>query len=119
MEYKETIYYSSKNKLCLQIPTDFPGETNGKTLPAMPRRYKNTALVPGSGRSPGGGHGNPLQYSCLENPVHRRTWPAAVYMVSKPRMRLKQLSMHRHQQESEDGSKANIKTKNKTQLQCL
>ena len=105
--------------MCLQIPTDFPGETNGKTLPAMPRRHKNTALVPGSGRSPGGGHGNPLQYSCLENPVHRRTWPAAVYMVSKPRMRLKQLSMHRHQQESEDGSKANIKTKNKTQLQCL
>ena len=34
--------------------------------------------VPGSGRSPGGGHGNPLQYSCLENPMERGTWWATV-----------------------------------------
>ena len=35
--------------------------------------------IPGSGRSPGGGHGNPLQYSCLENPMDRGTWRATVH----------------------------------------
>ena len=36
----------------------------------------DTGLIPGSGRPPGGGHGNPLQYSCLENPMDRGAWPA-------------------------------------------
>ena len=36
-------------------------------------------LIPGLGRSPGGGHGNPLQYSCLENPMHRGAWRATVH----------------------------------------
>ena len=40
-------------------------------------------LIPGSGRSPGGGHGNPLQYSCLENPVDRGAWRAKVDRVIK------------------------------------
>jgi len=39
--------------------------------------------IPGSGRSLGGGHGNPLQYSCLENPRDRRAWWAAVYGVTQ------------------------------------
>ena len=39
-------------------------------------------LVPGSGRSLGGGHGNPLQYLCLENPMDRGAWQAAVHEVS-------------------------------------
>ena len=39
-------------------------------------------LIPGLGRSPGGGHGNPLQYSCLENPVGRGGWWATVHAVS-------------------------------------
>jgi len=39
--------------------------------------------IPGSGRSPGGGNGNPLQYSCLENPMDRGTWRAAVHEVAK------------------------------------
>ena len=38
--------------------------------------------IPGSGRSPGGGHGNPLQYSCLENPVDRGAWWAMVHALS-------------------------------------
>ena len=37
--------------------------------------------IPGTGRSPGGGHGNPLQYSCLENPMDRGTWQATVHTV--------------------------------------
>ena len=40
-------------------------------------------LIPGSGRSPGGGHGNPLQYSCLENPMDRGAWWATVHGVAK------------------------------------
>ena len=40
-------------------------------------------MIPGSGRSPGEGHGNPLQYSCLENPKDRGAWRAPVYRVKK------------------------------------
>ena len=39
--------------------------------------------IPGSGKSPGGGHGNPLQYSCLKNSMDRRTWQAAVHEVAR------------------------------------
>ena len=41
------------------------------------RRHRNADLIPGSGRSPGGGHGNPLHYSCLENPMDSGAWRAA------------------------------------------
>ena len=44
--------------------------------------------IPGSGKSPGGGHGNPLQYSCLENPMDRGAWQATVYGVTKNWTRL-------------------------------
>ena len=47
-----------------------------ENLPAIPRDERDTGLIPGSGRSPGGGHGNPLQYSCLENPIDRGPWRA-------------------------------------------
>ena len=43
----------------------------------------DTGSVPGSGRSPGGGNGNPLQYSCLENPMDRGSWQATVRGVAK------------------------------------
>ena len=42
-----------------------------KNLSANAGDIKDKGLIPGSGRSPGGGHGNPLQYSCLENPMDR------------------------------------------------
>ena len=48
--------------------------------------------VPGLGRSPGGGYGNPLQHSCLENPMDRGAWWATTYGVAKSRTRLKRLS---------------------------
>ena len=47
--------------------------------------------IPGSGRSPGGGNGNPLQFSCLENPIDRGAWWAAIQGVTKSQTRL---SMH-------------------------
>ena len=49
----------------------FPGESVVKNLPA---NAGNTGSIPGSGRSPGGWHGNPLQYSCLENSMDRTAW---------------------------------------------
>ena len=49
--------------------------------------------IPGLGRSPGGGHGNPLQYSCLENPTDRGAWRATVRRVAKCWTQLKLLSM--------------------------
>ena len=49
---------------------------------------------PGSGRSPGEGHGNPLQCSCLENPTDRGAWRASVHGVAESRTRLKQLGTH-------------------------
>ena len=42
-----------------------------------------SGLIPGLGRSPGGGHGNQLQYSCLENSIHRGDWWATIYGVAK------------------------------------
>ena len=50
--------------------------------------------IPGSGRSPGGGQGNPLQYSCLENALNRGAWWATVHGVAKSQTRLKRLRMH-------------------------
>ena len=46
---------------------------------------RDTILIPGSGRSSGGGHGNPLQYSCLENAKDRGDWWATVHRVTKTR----------------------------------
>ena len=45
-----------------------------KNPPAISEDVRNMGSIPGSGRSPGGGHSNPLQYSCLENHMDRRTW---------------------------------------------
>ena len=50
---------------------------------------RDVGSIPGSGRSPGGGHGNPLQYSCLENPMDRGAWQATVHRLSKSRTLLK------------------------------
>ena len=45
-----------------------------KNLPANAGDVRDVSSIPGSGRSPGGGHGHPLQYSCLENPMDRGAW---------------------------------------------
>ena len=53
---------------------------------------RDTGSIPGSGRSPVGGHGDPLQYSCLENPTDREAWQATVHRVTQSQTPLKQLS---------------------------
>ena len=59
-----------------------------KYLPANAGDTRDVGLIPGSGRSPGGGNGNPLQYSCLENSVDRGAWWATVCVVAKSQTRL-------------------------------
>ena len=59
-----------------------------KNLLVNARDRRDVGLIPGSGRSPGGGHGNLLQYSCLENPMGRGTWSAIAHGVAKSQMRL-------------------------------
>ena len=54
-----------------------------KNLPANAGDAKDVGLIPGSGRSPGVGNGNPLQYSCLENSMDRGAWWATVHGAAK------------------------------------
>ena len=65
---------------------------SGKESTCQCRRHKRHK-IPGSERSPEGGHGNPLQYSCLENPMDRGAWRTTVYRVAKSQTQLKWLSM--------------------------
>ena len=58
----------------------FPGASKGKESAS---KAKDPGLIPGSRRSSGGGHSNPLQYSCLENPMDRGAWQATVHGVAK------------------------------------
>ena len=61
----------------------FPGGTMVKNPPANAGDAGDAGLTPGSGRSPGGGNSSPLQYSCLENPMDRGAWQAAVQGFAK------------------------------------
>ena len=57
-----------------------------KNLPACAGDIRDVGSIPGLGRFPGGGHGNLLQYSCLENPMDREAWWATVHRVIKSDM---------------------------------
>ena len=63
----------------------FPGSSNSKE---STYNAGDLGLIPGLGRSPGEGHGNPLQYSCLENLMDRGAWRATVHGVTKSQTRL-------------------------------
>ena len=79
-EFLECIYtafWASQAVLVLKNPSANAGDVGS---------------VPGLGRSPGGGHGDPFQYSCLENPLDRGAWWATAHGVGKSWMRLQQLS---------------------------
>ena len=60
-----------------------------KNLPANEEDVKDAGLISGSRRSPGGEHGNPLQYSCLESPMDRGAWGATVHRVTQNQTQLK------------------------------
>ena len=59
-----------------------------KNAPANAGDLRDMGLIPGLGRSPGGGHGNSLQFSCLENPMDRGAWQATVHRVAQSWIRL-------------------------------
>ena len=67
---------------------ELPWWLSGKESTCNARATGGTSSIPGSGRSPGGGHGNPLQYSCLKNPMDRGAWQATVHGVPKSQTRL-------------------------------
>ena len=69
----------------------FPGGTSGKEPFWQCRRHRDVGSIPGLGRSPGEGHDNPLQYSCLENPMDRGAWQDTIYRVAKSQAQLKLL----------------------------
>ena len=73
------VNYNSKNNNGLPMGA----ELVVKNPPANAGDRRDTGSTPGLGRSPGGEHGNPLQYSCLENPTGRGAWWAVVYRVIK------------------------------------
>ena len=74
----------------------FPGGSAGKESACKAGDTGDAGLIPGSGRSPGGGYGNPLQYSCLENPMDTGAWQATVDRVTMRWTQLKQLSTQMH-----------------------
>ena len=67
-----------------------------KNPPAKAGDARDTGSIPGLDRSPVGGNGNQLQYSCLEDPTDREAWWAIVHRVTKSRVRLKRLNTHTH-----------------------
>ena len=72
------ILWASQMALVVKNPTASAGDV------------RDVGLIPGSGRAPGGGHENPLQYSCLENLLDRGAWQITVHGVTKSRTQLKQ-----------------------------
>ena len=71
----------------------FPGDSDGKESAC---NAEDPGLIPGLGTSPGGGHGNPLQYSCLKNSMDRGPWWATVHGVSKSNMTEQLTYTHTH-----------------------
>ena len=61
----------------------FPGGAVIKNPPANPEDMGDEVSIPGLGGFPGGGNGNPLQYSCLKNPMYRGAWQAVVQWITK------------------------------------
>ena len=73
--------YSSLNSF--SVRGDFPVGSDGKESASNARNTGDVGSIPGSGRAPGEGHGNPLEYSCLENSMDRGTWWAPVHRVTE------------------------------------
>ena len=88
--YRWILYYLSHQGRASQVALVV------KNPPANAEAARDTGSISSSGRSPGEGHGNPLQYSCLEYLMERGTWWATVHRVTRSRTQLKRLGMHTH-----------------------
>ena len=85
---------SQPYKVCLRDSEGFPGGMLVKNPPASAGDRGDASSIPGSGRSPGGGHGNPLQYSCLGDPMDRGDWRAIVHRITENQTWLGYKSVH-------------------------
>ena len=74
----KTVAKKARNSVLTYMRKGFPGGSAVKNSPANAGDPRDMGSLPGSGRSPGGGHGNPLQSSCLVNPMDRGAWQATV-----------------------------------------
>ena len=83
MQIKRTVTYHSTSTGASQVALVVENPS------ANAADRKTTGLIPGPRRSPGEGNGNPLQYSCLENPIYRGAWRATIYRVAKNWTQLK------------------------------
>ena len=72
-------------RIRVRVRVGFPGDLVVKNPPA---NAEDLHSIPGVGKSPGEGHGNPLQHSCLGNPMDRRAWQATAHGVTTSRTRL-------------------------------
>ena len=97
----------------MQIRQGFPGGTDGKEFAF---NAEDLGSIPGWGRSPGEGNGNPFQYLCLENPMDRGAWWAIVRGVIKSQTRLKPLSMQARRSDRTTGTVCRL---DRTQRQGL
>ena len=86
-----------------RIFTCFPG---GSVVKYMPANARDPCSIPGPGRCPGIGKGNPLQYSCLGNPMNRGTWRATLYWVIRVRHNLE--TKQKQQQEFCGGEEGKV-----------
>ena len=78
-----------------------PWWLRGKESPCSAEAAGDLRSIPGSGRSPEEGNGNPLQYSCLENPMDREAWWATVHTITRSRTQWKPLSMQTHRTDTQ------------------
>ena len=93
-EITQLVSYIGEIWIPAWLTVGLPWWLSGKESTCQCRSVRDAGLIPGLGRSPGGEHGNPLQYSCLENSMDRGAWCITVHRVAKSRIWLKWLSMH-------------------------
>ena len=86
---RKLVFMTKLSKLQSNSGVDFPG---GSEVKVSACNSEDLSLIPGLGRSPGEENGNPLQYSCLENPMDGGAWWATVHGVAKSQTRLSNLT---------------------------
>ena len=93
--------------MVIKTQKDFLGDLDGKESAC---NAGDLGSIPGSGRSPGEGNGNPFQYSCLENPMDGGAWRATVHGVAKSRTRLSDFTFtfHFHALEEEMATRSSV-----------
>ena len=106
-EYVKAVYCHPVYLTYIQSTSGFPG---GSDVKASACNAGDLGLIPGLGRYPGEGNGNPLQYSCLENPMDRGAWCTIVHGVTKSRIRLSDFTEYLMRNTGLDEAQTGIKT---------